>query len=164
MQSLPKLIARLLGPVANLGVRPDDPEEVRLQKALLVGGSLFVLPVSVIWALLYFTYDEPLAGAVTAAYVAVIGLSLLYLTVSGREKLLSTVQLLCTLVLPFLLTIILGGFMNAMLGRIPTSGDHFEWNGLDFEVVDMDGQRVDKVLLQPVQTLTMMEEPEEGSA
>ncbi|PSB09576.1 hypothetical protein C7B76_25130 [filamentous cyanobacterium CCP2] len=46
----------------------------------------------------------------------------------------------------------LGGFVIAYLGRIPTSADHFEWNGLRFEVVDMDGNRVDKVLVAPVPT------------
>ncbi|AFZ33483.1 MULTISPECIES: hemolysin family protein [Cyanophyceae] len=43
----------------------------------------------------------------------------------------------------------LGGFIIAHLGRIPTSADHFEWQGLRFEVVDMDGNRVDKVLVTP---------------
>ncbi len=42
----------------------------------------------------------------------------------------------------------LGGFMMAALGRIPVSGDAFEANGLRFEVVDMDNNRVDKVLVQ----------------
>ncbi|MBF2050724.1 MAG: HlyC/CorC family transporter [Elainella sp. C42_A2020_010] len=41
----------------------------------------------------------------------------------------------------------LGGFVIAYLGRIPTSADCFEWQGLRFEVVDMDGNRVDKVLV-----------------
>jgi putative hemolysin len=41
----------------------------------------------------------------------------------------------------------LGGFVMMMLGRIPTAGDHFEWEGLRFEVVDMDRLRVDKVLV-----------------
>ena len=40
-----------------------------------------------------------------------------------------------------------GGFMMTTLGRIPSSADHFEWGGLRFEVVDMDGFRVDKVLV-----------------
>lgn len=43
-----------------------------------------------------------------------------------------------------------GGFVMAFLGRIPTSGDHFEWAGLRFEVMDMDGLRVDKVLIAAV--------------
>jgi putative hemolysin len=33
------------------------------------------------------------------------------------------------------------------LGRVPQAADHFEWNGLRFEVMDMDGRRVDKVLV-----------------
>ena len=41
----------------------------------------------------------------------------------------------------------LGGFVMMHLGRIPQSADHFEWNSLTFEVVDMDGKRVDKVLV-----------------
>ncbi|HEX6383152.1 MAG TPA: hemolysin family protein [Anaerolineae bacterium] len=41
----------------------------------------------------------------------------------------------------------LGGFMVLHIGRIPAPSDHFEWHGLRFEVVDMDGNRVDKVLV-----------------
>jgi putative hemolysin len=48
----------------------------------------------------------------------------------------------------------LGGFIMAVLGRIPTSGDQFEFEGLSIEVVDMDGFRVDKVLVAPVQPET----------
>ncbi len=41
----------------------------------------------------------------------------------------------------------LGGFVMARLGRIPKTGDFFETGGWRYEVVDMDGRRVDKVLL-----------------
>lgn len=41
----------------------------------------------------------------------------------------------------------LAGFVIRALGRIPRSGDLFTWNGLRFEVVDMDGMRVDKLLV-----------------
>lgn len=40
-----------------------------------------------------------------------------------------------------------GGFVMSMLGRVPISGDHFDWNQLRLEVMDMDGRRVDKVLV-----------------
>ncbi len=43
----------------------------------------------------------------------------------------------------------LGGFVITHLGRIPASADHFEWHSLRFEVMDMDGNRVDKVLIMP---------------
>jgi len=41
----------------------------------------------------------------------------------------------------------LSGFVMTSLGRVPQAADHFEWNGLRFEVMDMDGRRVDKVLV-----------------
>ena len=44
----------------------------------------------------------------------------------------------------------LGGFMMMHLGRIPVPTDQFEWNGLCFEVMDMDDKRVDKVLVTTI--------------
>ena len=41
----------------------------------------------------------------------------------------------------------LAGFMLMELGRIRSDGDHFECAGWRFEVVDMDGKRIDKVLV-----------------
>jgi putative hemolysin len=43
----------------------------------------------------------------------------------------------------------LGGFVFTSMGRIPSVSDAFEWNGLRIEVVDMDGKRIDKVLVSP---------------
>jgi putative hemolysin len=43
----------------------------------------------------------------------------------------------------------LGGFVITYLGRIPAAADHFYWNGFRFEVMDMDGNRVDKMLVMP---------------
>lgn len=41
----------------------------------------------------------------------------------------------------------LGGFIMNTLGRIPSAAEHFDAFGLRFEVMDMDGNRVDKVLI-----------------
>ncbi len=43
----------------------------------------------------------------------------------------------------------LGGFVMAYLHRIPSVGNRFTVGGYTYEVVDMDGLRVDKVLLTP---------------
>ncbi|MEH2133653.1 MAG: hemolysin family protein [Nostoc sp.] len=43
----------------------------------------------------------------------------------------------------------LGGFVITNLGRIPAAADYFEWQGMRIEVMDMDGNRVDKVLVIP---------------
>lgn len=41
------------------------------------------------------------------------------------------------------------GFMMAELDGIPTEGKHFEFRNQQFEIVDMDGRRIDKVLVTP---------------
>jgi putative hemolysin len=41
----------------------------------------------------------------------------------------------------------LGGFAMLQLGRVPQIADKFDWGGLRFEVVDMDRNRVDKLLV-----------------
>jgi putative hemolysin len=41
----------------------------------------------------------------------------------------------------------LAGFILNQLERIPHSGENLEWRGFTFEIVDMDAQRIDKVLV-----------------
>jgi putative hemolysin len=41
----------------------------------------------------------------------------------------------------------LGGFIMMQMGRVPKVAEHFRWGGWRFEVADMDGKRVDKVLI-----------------
>ncbi|MEO3434328.1 hemolysin family protein [Inquilinus sp. CAU 1745] len=43
----------------------------------------------------------------------------------------------------------LAGFVLWQLGHVPKAGEHFTWEGLRFEVVDMDARRIDKVLISP---------------
>ncbi|QJE02225.1 HlyC/CorC family transporter [Massilia forsythiae] len=43
----------------------------------------------------------------------------------------------------------LAGFMLYQLGYIPKTGDLLDWNGWRFEVVDMDGNRIDRLLVAP---------------
>jgi putative hemolysin len=46
----------------------------------------------------------------------------------------------------------LGGFVMTQLGRIPKVSDHFQVDGFRYEVMDMDGNRVDKVLISREET------------
>jgi len=43
-----------------------------------------------------------------------------------------------------------GGFVMAKLESVPSEGHYFVWEGLRFEVIDMDGRRVDKILVSRV--------------
>ena len=42
----------------------------------------------------------------------------------------------------------LGGFIMAQFGRVPEEGQAVAYGGWRFEVVDMDGRRIDKVLIR----------------
>jgi putative hemolysin len=43
----------------------------------------------------------------------------------------------------------LAGFMLSQLGHIPVPGEAFNWSTWRFEVVDLDGRRIDKVMAMP---------------
>ena len=43
----------------------------------------------------------------------------------------------------------LAGFVLWELGHVPQIGERLDWQGLRFEVIDMDGRRIDRVLVSP---------------
>ena len=53
----------------------------------------------------------------------------------------------------------LGGFVYTRMGRIPSVSDFFVWNRLRIEVVDMDGKRIDKVLVSSCREEEAAERP-----
>jgi putative hemolysin len=56
----------------------------------------------------------------------------------------------------------LAGFVLAQLGRVPTEGQSVAYSGWRFEVVDMDGRRIDKVLVR--RSATREDEPSARTA
>jgi putative hemolysin len=55
----------------------------------------------------------------------------------------------------------LAGFILHTLERIPHVSDTFEWKGFRFEIVDMDGHRIDKILVQVSEQIRNEMEDEE---
>ena len=47
----------------------------------------------------------------------------------------------------------MAGFILHQLERIPKTGDKLEWRGFGFEVIDMDAQRIDKVMVSISETI-----------
>ncbi len=54
------------------------------------------------------------------------------------------------------------GLMLALLQRVPREGDRIVWAGWRFEIVDMDGRRVDKVLVEREETGLAVPAPQGG--
>jgi len=42
----------------------------------------------------------------------------------------------------------LAGFILHELEHIPKTGEKFEWKGFSIEIMDMDGHRIDKVMVK----------------
>jgi putative hemolysin len=53
----------------------------------------------------------------------------------------------------------IGGFVLAELGHIPVTGERFTSTGWEFEEIDMDGHRVDQVLVTPRPAMVEAEQP-----
>ena len=53
----------------------------------------------------------------------------------------------------------LGGFVFNQMGRVPAVAEFFEWRGLRFEIVDMDGKRIDKVLVHSTEQSAASDSP-----
>ncbi len=53
----------------------------------------------------------------------------------------------------------LAGFILEIAGEIPRTGATYPWNGYVFEVVDMDGNRIDKVIVKKPAKITEESEP-----
>ena len=99
----------------GIGADPSDDNDVRLQKRLLVASTLMMASAAIVWGLIYYVYQEPIAAAIPAGYALASFLSLAVFSRVRRYKLFRFSQLLFSLLLPFLLMLALGGF-------VPSSG------------------------------------------
>jgi adenylate cyclase len=92
---------------------PDDSEEIRLQKTILIGSSFMVVTATIIWGLAYIYFREPLAGAISLSYSVVTLISLMQLFATHRHRFYMGLQLWMGLLLPFIQMLVLGGFANS---------------------------------------------------
>ena len=63
--------AGVLERLASVGADPGDDEDTRASKALLVLISVLILPVALLWSILYLAFGSPV-GYVPLAYFAVL--------------------------------------------------------------------------------------------
>lgn len=97
--------------VARIGSDPNDPDELRQRKSLLVAMVLGIIPPAIVWSGVYLGFREPLAAAIPfgAALIFVAALGLF--TVTRRYGFFRNVVLGVILVAPFLLMLALRGYV-----------------------------------------------------
>ncbi len=99
--------------IAHIGVEADDSDNIRLQKRLMVGSSLFLILAGVIWGLIYIFIGEMIAGCIPLGYSAFSSFSIVIFALTHRFRLFRFCQLLLILLLPWFLMISLGGFISS---------------------------------------------------
>jgi adenylate cyclase len=100
------LTARLGG----IGARPDDGDDLRQKKTLLVLLAVLILPVSLVWGSLYLAFGSAV-GFVPFIYFAVSVGSLVVFARTGNFRLLLVTQLLDVLLTTTTGQMLIGGFL-----------------------------------------------------
>jgi adenylate cyclase len=107
------VVDRITSVAIGIAADPDDSDELRLQKTLLVSGSTMIAVAGFLWSLIYFFFGEYRAAAIPFSYSIISSVSIVLYGLTRRYQFFRFSQLLLILLLPFLLMIALGGFVNS---------------------------------------------------
>ena len=107
-----KAFQRLFSSIARIGSDPNDDDDIRLQKSLLVVCSFPFMVAGIAWGLMYVFFKEPLAGAIPLSYSLISLLSIINFERTRQYRFFRFSQLTLILLLPFFLMVALGGFVN----------------------------------------------------
>jgi adenylate cyclase len=107
------LIQRTLPFVARIGSDPNDDDDIRLQKSLLVICAIPFIFAGAAWGIMYILFNEPLAGAIPLSYSIISLFSTIHFGWTRQYRFFRFSQLTLILLLPFFLMMALGGFINS---------------------------------------------------
>lgn len=99
-----------LGRLLTIGAEPDDDEDTRLRKVLLLVAALIITPLAVAWGALYWTVGATGAAAIPWLYVGISLASLIAFGLTRSYRSFAIGQFVPYMTLPFVLMWILGGF------------------------------------------------------
>jgi guanylate cyclase len=102
----------LLARVALVGADPGDDEDTRARKTLLVLISILILPISIVWCVLYVAAGAPSGWLAFAYFVISVGALILFARTRDVAMLLR-IELLAILFAPNVSMIPLGGFITS---------------------------------------------------
>jgi adenylate cyclase len=105
-------VSRVLAYLARIGADPQDDEDTRAGKALLVLISVLILPVALLWAALYLAFGSPV-GWVPLAYFAVLLAAIAVFSRTRDFGQLLLVGQVAILLAPTLSMVPLGGFLDS---------------------------------------------------
>ena len=99
--------------IQQIGIEAEDSDELRLQKNILLFSSLMIASAAILWGVIYYAYGHTVAASIPLTYSALSFLSIFIFALGRHYQLFRFSQLLLDLLLPFMLMIALGGFVNS---------------------------------------------------
>ena len=106
-------IAKLVALAARVGADPLESGDAALQRLVMVLLAVGTLPATILWSVVYLAAGAPLAAAAPMVYSVVTPINTVLFAWTRKFRLYRFIQLLMTLVLPWLVTMSLGGFKNS---------------------------------------------------
>ena len=122
-----------------VGAEPDDDEDTRLRKVLLLVAALIITPLAVAWGAIYWTVGATGAAAIPWLYVGISLASLISFGLTRSYRWFAIGQFVPYMTLPFVLMWILGGFVAGSVVAI--------WAGLGPVTALLLGHRRAAVIL-----------------
>ena len=104
-------MGEFLGRLLTIGVAPDDDEDVRLRKFLLLVAALAITPLAVVWGAIYWIVGIPAAAAIPWLYVAISLATLVAFRMTRNYDWFAIGQFIPYIIFPFILMWTLGGFV-----------------------------------------------------
>ncbi len=98
---------------ARIGADPTDDDELRLRKMSIVAFALAVMPAGLVWGGLYWLLNEPGAASIPLSYALISIGAIVLFGLTRNFGLFRFAQLLLILLLPALLMVALGGFVQS---------------------------------------------------
>ena len=108
-----KFLNNLLLKISRIGADGADSDDVLLQKTTLVTTVIMIDLAAILWGLIYIALREPLASSIPLFYSAVSLLGIIIFSITRHFNFFRLSQLILILLLPFLLMLALGGFVNS---------------------------------------------------
>jgi guanylate cyclase len=106
------LVQKALISISRIGSDPNDDDDIRLQKSLLVVCAFPFMVAGVAWGLIYVFSNEPWAGSIPLSYSFISLLSIIHFGQTRQYRFFRFSQLTLILLLPFFLMVALGGFIH----------------------------------------------------
>jgi guanylate cyclase len=107
-----KFFQGFISSASQIGADPNDDDDTRLRKSLLVICAVPFLLAGAGWSTIYFFFKETAAGAIPFSYSVISLISIIHFGRTRQYDFFRFSQLLLVLLLPFFFMVALGGFVN----------------------------------------------------